>query len=156
MLARDYQQRLAELIQTLPNQIRLPEELGTFFDEQGPLPTIDNDRRRSIRTRVRAYGVLMPEKTLPAIPRVPSPQLIFTKDFSKCGVGILGHNQFYPGEQVRVILAKFWLQLQVRRCRRLGEDCYEIGASLLAIRDESLDAFDAELSCLQVDDDAPG
>jgi hypothetical protein len=91
--------------------------------------------------RVRTHGILVPQRWLPAFPRSAAPVAIYTKDFSKTGFGFVAHQQYFPGEHVRVILATFWMEIAVRRCRRLGPACYEAGGTLLERHDPSLEAF---------------
>ncbi len=142
MLDTDYQRHLGSLIQGVPCQIELPEELQSFFEESGPMSVCENDRRRGVRTRVRTRGILIPTRWLPSMPRTTAPIAIYTKDFSKTGFGFLSDRQFFPGEEVRILLATFWMDIAVRRCRRLGECCYESGGSLLQQHDPSPGAFD--------------
>jgi hypothetical protein len=141
MLAQDYQHSLGSLIQSVPNKIELPVGYEKFFGETGPTSSVENDRRSSIRMRVRTSGILIPRRWLPAFPRNAAPEVIYTKDFSKSGFGFVTHQQYFPGEQVRVILATFWMEIVIRRCRRLGSDCYEAGGTLLQRHDASLEAF---------------
>jgi hypothetical protein len=141
MLATDYQRRLGTLINDVPNEIRLPEGFEDFFDEKGPGPFCESDRRRGGRTRARTQGILIPRKWLPVFPRSVTPKLIYTKDFSKTGFGFLAHQQYYPGERIRALLATFWMEILIQRCRRLGPNCYESGGTLLEQHDGSLEAF---------------
>ena len=141
MLVTDYQRRLGSLIQGVQNRILLPDGMQDFFNESGPTSPLPSDRRTSVRTRVRTRGVLFPRCWLPAFPRSPEPQAIFTKDFSKTGFGFLAHEQYFPGEQVRVLLATFWMEISIRRCRRLGPECFELGGMLIHRHDASLRAF---------------
>lgn len=141
MLAEDYQHRLGSLIQSVANKIELPAGYEKFFEETGPTSSVENDRRSSVRMRVRTSGILVAQRWLPAFPRTTEPAVIYTKDFSKSGFGFVTHQQYYPGEQVRVILATFWMEISIRRCRRLGPNCYEAGGTLLQRHDVSLEAF---------------
>lgn len=141
MLAADYQRRLGELIQSIPNEICLPPGYEDFFRQSGPAPSCEGDRRSGIRTRVRTTGILYPRQWLPSFPRTVTPRPIYTKDFSKTGFGFIARQQYYPGERVRVLLATFWMELTVQRCRRLGPNCFETGSTLLEQHEPSLDAF---------------
>lgn len=149
MLDTDYQQRLGSLITNTANGIQLPQGHEDFFEQSGPGTAIENDRRRAVRMKVRTTGILIPRRWLPAFARQAKPKTIYTKDFSKTGFGCIADQQFYPGEQVRILLATFWMEILVRRCRRLGPVCYELGGTLLERHDPSLDAFsnpDTEVS----------
>jgi len=142
MLDGDYQRLLGTIMSSLSQQIRLPPEYEDFFTQTGPTAPYPNDMRSSARTRVRTHGVLLPESPLPAFPRDPEPIAIYTADFSKTGFGFVAAEQFYPGEDVRILLATFWMQVKIRRCRRLGESCYAAGGTLSCRHDPSPEAFD--------------
>lgn len=142
MLDQNYQLLLAKLIETLPNEIELPEDQGDFFDVSGPLPSYEDEQRSSARTSVRTKGILISERTLPIYPRSHEPKVVYTRDFSKCGVGLVASEQFFPGEHIRVILATFWMSIRVRRARRLGANCFEIGATLDHQFEPSSEAFE--------------
>ncbi len=144
MLDSDYQQHLGSLIASLDDAIELPLEMEGFFNESGPVASCANERRKSGRTRVRTTAIVVPQVWLPAFPRSPMPQLAYTKDFSKTGFGFIVHNQFYPGEVIRVLLATFWMEVRIRRCRRLGAHCFESGGELIRTRQPSADAFSFE------------
>lgn len=146
MLDGDYQRLLGKLMAGLPQRIQLPAECQNFFDTTGPAAPHPRDERNSARTRVRTHGVLYPERPLPAFPRPAEPVAIYTGDFSKTGFGFLAADQYYPGEEVRILLATFWMRVTIRRCRRLGEACYELGGSLTARRDPSAEAFSGILN----------
>jgi hypothetical protein len=132
---------LGELIRSVPNKIQFPAGYEDFFEETGPTSFFESDRRSSARMRVRTSGILIPRRWLPAFPRVASPLAIYTNDFSKTGFGFIAHQQWFPGEHVRVLLATFWMEIAIRRCRRLGPGCFEVGGTLIEKHDESLDAF---------------
>ena len=141
MLEKNYQRRLGRLISKTPGAIEMPECLNRFFEESGPIPSCENERRHESRTRVRTRGILIPESWLPAFPRHRQPALIYTRDFSRTGFGCLSHEQYFPGETVRVLLATFWMQIEIRRCRRLGASRFELGAALLHQHAPSDEAF---------------
>ena len=142
MLDGDYQLFLGKIMSSLSQQIRLPPECEDFFSQTGPTAPYPNDMRSSARTRVRTHGVLLPESPLPTFPREPEPIAIYTADFSKTGFGFVAAEQFYPGEDVRILLATFWMQVKIHRCRRLGESCYASGGTLSCHHDPSPEAFD--------------
>jgi hypothetical protein len=141
VLATDYQRRLGELIQSVPNEICLPSGYEDFFSQSGPAPSCEGDRRRAIRTRVRTTGILYPRQWLPVFPRTITARPIYTKDFSKSGFGFIARRQYYPGERVRILLATFWMEIAIQRCCRLGPNCFVTGSTLLEQHEPSLDAF---------------
>lgn len=141
MLVEDYQRHLGELIHKVPADICLPPGYEDYFSNSGTPPSCEGDRRHAARTRVRTKGILYPLEWLPAFPRTATPRLIYTKDFSKTGFGFISRQQYYPGERVRVLLATFWMEIAIQRCRRLGPNCFETGSTLLEQHEPSYDAF---------------
>ncbi len=49
---------------------------------------------------------------------------------SRNGACFLHHAQLYPDDQVILDFGKLRRQYQVTRCRRLGDDCFEIGVQV--------------------------
>ncbi len=142
MLDGDYQRLLGKIMSSLPQRILLPPDCEDFFSQTGPTAPYPNDMRSASRTRVRTHGVLLPESWLPAFPRDPEPIAIYTADFSKTGFGFVAAEQFYPCEEVRILLATFWMRVKIRRCRRMGDACYAIGGTLTSRHDPAAEAFD--------------
>lgn len=141
MLDQDYQRSLKALSSQLANKIEMPEELDGFFEESGPAPVFDGDQRCAVRTRVRTVGVIYSEISLPVFQRSSDPCLIYTCDFSRTGCGFLASEQYYPGEVIRVLLSTFWMRVRVRRSRRLGPSCFEVGAVLQSQHEPTMEAF---------------
>ncbi len=141
MLDFDYSTRLGELIKATPWDIELPHDWKDYFEERGEVPSYAGDDRNNQRLRVRTHGILFFEKSLPFCCRSTDPIGVYTRDFSRNGIGILSSIQLFPEEMVRVILPTFWIQLRVVRVRRVTSACYEIGCTLLHRNDPSNGAF---------------
>jgi hypothetical protein len=124
MLDGHYSAILAELIQRLDWNIQLPPTLANFFEHRGPAPTMMGDARSAVRLRARTQGVLFPTGPLLAFPRQMVAIGIYTSDFSKQGFGFIAAEQFWPEEEVRVVLQTFWIKVRIVRCRYLGPNCY--------------------------------
>lgn len=144
MLGSDYTEHLQRLIDDICWSIELPAGMENFFRETGPLPSMAGDERKAARLRVRAKSVAISEVRLHAWPRQTDPYGVYISDISRYGVGFLSAEQFFPEEQVRLILPAFWLVAQVARVRKLGPNCYQIGARLLRRNDPNMTAFDVQ------------
>lgn len=142
MLEINYPTRFVELIQSTECEIELPEEWAEFFEERGEVVAYLTDDRSNSRLKIRSHGLMWFERTLPFLTRTTEPTPVYTKDFSRSGLGFLAPTQLFPGESVRILLATFWVQLNVVRARRITSKCYEIGATLVAHRESSADAFE--------------
>jgi hypothetical protein len=141
MLDFDYPQHYAAVVQQTPWTITLPETWIDYFHETGVMPNRVGEQRSALRRIVRTVGLLRIDEPLPAIPRTGGFIGVYTRDFSKNAVGLLSPIQLYPGETVRLVLPTFWLKLQVARCLRHNEKCYEVGAELNSRHDPDRLAF---------------
>ena len=57
---------------------------------------------------------------------------VLVKDVSKCGIGLIVHEQLWPEEQVTITFMGRRAVAKIVRCRRLGKGCYECGAKLIS------------------------
>lgn len=142
MLDEDYSNQLDLIKQSLAWSIELPPSMERFFDYAGESGVTPHEARRFMRIRARTHAVAFFELSVPSVEREPVPFGVYTADFSRTGCSFVSHFQLYPTEEVRLILPKFWLQLQVVRCRKLGERCFENGAVLISRNPVSSRAFD--------------
>ena len=138
MLAEDIQERsAASLIGSLPCRVQLPEKLKESFELKGPTPTMPDENRRYPRLRCRSEGHragLQCVSTYDSLARTDAWAAAYVADFSKGGIQVIHHEQLYPGERVRVLLVTGnLLDVEVVRCRRLGQACYTVGAKILKV-----------------------
>lgn len=144
MLGSNYTGCFNQLVRSTDWNIRLPEEWGDYFGERGECGAFPGDQRQYQRLKARAYGLLWFEGTLKSVPRdlTPTPMGIYTRDFSQRGCGLLSAVQIYPDETLRIVLATFWMTVKTACCRRVGPQCYEVGARLIRQREPSDEAFE--------------
>jgi hypothetical protein len=110
-------------------RIKLSAGEAADLKRQGPLPSIENDRRRFVRFACCARGVLDCQPTLPAIPRECGRYLVLVKNISRSGVCFLHEHQLLPCERCQLwVEGQIRRSIEVARCRRLREGCYEVGA----------------------------
>ena len=151
MLEIDYSQRLNDLFAQVQWDIQLPDEMSDYFANNGEASiSFPTDERSNQRIRIRTRALLWSEVALPFRPRHLAPSGIYTRDFSRTGAGFLSAIEFFPEEELRVVLPAFWVRLRVTRVRRLGDSCYEVGTTLLQKYAPSDDAFEPSLSkCME-------
>jgi hypothetical protein len=114
------QQLVAELWEASEKRVSLPETMEEqFFQSQGPTPLYYDNRRSYHRFFMRGKAVLT---------RGDKQIGTFTKDVSRQGVGFLSPVQLLPQERVRLRVPTAELNLQVARCRRVTEGCFDCGA----------------------------
>lgn len=114
-------------------RVKLPADMRDFFNEAGYVSTVLNEQRTSARLRVRCEAVIHSTYTPPFMNRVEKRARVLVKDLSKCGIGILHHQQMFPTERFCIELHERRLHVTVVRCRKLGDSCFEVGASIEAI-----------------------
>ena len=114
------QQLIDELWEAAGTKIRLPESFhAMFFAPHGATPVFHDNRRAYHRYYMRGKAiVLRGDATLAA----------YTKDVSRQGIGFLSPVQLLPKERVKLRLPKAQLSLEVARCRRVDQSCFEVGA----------------------------
>ena len=119
-------------------EIQIPSCLSGFFDIPQSEPVMADDRRRYKRWNCRNVGALECRQTLAHVKRTQGWSRIFLKDVSLGGLAFLHSEQLFPLEQMRILLPEKVLKplaethrkriVEVVRCRKHGNRCYEIGA----------------------------
>jgi hypothetical protein len=98
----------------------LPEELKDFFDQHGAMHARPGCRRAYHRFYVRGKAILQRQETSLGV---------YTADASRQGICFLSPVQLLPKERCRIRLPKTKeFQIEIVRCRRLADGCYECGA----------------------------
>ncbi len=124
-------------------QVGLPEEIQrTFFTETGYAPTTAEEQRSRARLRVRSEAVVEVLEKAGQLVKDGTPTLALVKDLSRSGIAILYHEQLFPEDIFRVCFHGRIVTASVVRCRRMGSNCFEIGAGILAtcaVEEESFD-----------------
>lgn len=126
------EQSAARLIASLPCHVQIPAQLRDGFETSGSAPVSPDCRRQFARLRCRSTsnraGVQC-QRTFPSLNRGDTWRGVYLADISRTGLQIIHSEQLYPGENVRVIaMTGAVLEVEVVRCRRLGEACFSIGA----------------------------
>ncbi len=141
MLEDDYSSRFSRLIESVQWDIELPRDWTDYFEHRGETSSFNGDVRTNKRMMVRTYGVMWIVESLPFCHRSAEPIGVYSRDFSRHGVGLLTPFQLFPEERIRVVLPAFWVELLVVRARRITSKCYEVGAELLQRHDPDPMAF---------------
>jgi hypothetical protein len=107
----------------LQQKARLPERLQHYFDPRGAMPVHPDSRRSYCRFYLRSKAIVRrQDKSLG----------VYTADASRKGIRFLSPVQLMPKERVYIRLPKTKeFQIEITRCRRLEEDCYECGARFI-------------------------
>jgi len=98
----------------------LPDEMKGFYDQHGAVPARPGCRRAYLRFFLRGKGILQRKDTYLGV---------LTADASRQGLKFLSPVQLLPKERCRIRLPKTKeFQIEIVRCRRIEEGCYECGA----------------------------
>jgi hypothetical protein len=116
----DGKKLIDDLWDAAPTKAALPEALRKqFHTVHGPTPMFHDNRRVYHRYYMRGKAVLKRNKSLIGA---------YTKDVSRQGIGFLSPVQLLPKEKVQLRLPTAELTLQVARCQRVDQGCFECGA----------------------------
>lgn len=108
------------------NAVEIPVEQDDFFNRTGALPLTFDDQRQFRRSYFRKRAILQHGGELARI---------YTLDLSRGGLAFLHVKQLFPLDQVSVWLESLLcLRVEVARCRRIEDCCFECGARLLSKR----------------------
>jgi hypothetical protein len=117
----------------MPLLVKLPPQLGNFFSEVGYMPTAFVEKRSAARMRVRCESVITTTFAPAFVRRTDKSTRVLVKDLSRTGIAVLTHHQMWPTETFQIELHRRKLNARVVRCRKLGEDCYEVGSLVVSI-----------------------
>lgn len=99
---------------------RLPETMRDFFEYMGPMPVQHGCRRAYQRFYLRGKAILRHKSLYYGV---------YSVDASRQGIRFLSPIQMFPKERCCIRLPKTKeFQIQIVRCHRLDERCYECGA----------------------------
>jgi hypothetical protein len=112
------------VMQTAWDQVELkaslPDDMKGFYDQHGAVPSRPGCRRAYLRFFLRGKGILQRKDTYLGV---------LTADASRQGMRFLSPVQLLPKERCRIRLPKTKeFQIEIVRCRRIEEGCYECGA----------------------------
>ena len=94
------------------------EEQQKFFAAKGAGPVSHANKRTYHRFYLRSRAVLKRNNTLLGT---------YTKDISRQGVGFLSPVPLKPKERVKLRVPTAELSLEITRCRRVDQSCFECG-----------------------------
>lgn len=116
----DDQSVMAAAWEKVTQKPRIPEDMADFFDHHGTVPSRPGCRRAYLRFFLRGKAILQRQETFIGV---------YTADASRQGLRFLSPVQLFPKERCRIRMPKTKeFQIEIVRCRRLGDECYECGA----------------------------
>lgn len=115
---------------SLDSKIVLPLSLASFFTEPGYCESTYFESRKNARLRIRCKAAMSIEKSPPSIVRAERQLIVYVKDISQRGIGVVSHVQIFPEEHLLICFQRREVHAKVVRCRRLGDLCWECGATI--------------------------
>ena len=128
MLETADRDRLTQMLAVLPCRVEIPAKWTDFFDQSGFAPSMSDERRRFARVRIRSDAVCEVMRTLPAIERQHALHRIYLCDISRSGISFLNAIQLFPCEEIVLWTSSAKVKAVVRRCVKVCENGYQIGA----------------------------
>jgi hypothetical protein len=114
------------------DRLVVPENQRQLLERAGVVPSFDGDVRRFPRCYAVGRAELRCYQGLPAFSRPQERHAIMMIDLSRGGIGFLHSEQLFPGERAVVALAGGKeVHVEVQWCRRLGEQCYQVGGRFI-------------------------
>jgi hypothetical protein len=128
----DQGQEVTAWIHSLPCTVMVPAKLLDDFEKSGPVPTVIDEMRCSVRFYCRGKNhraALEVRQNYPAVPRQNEWRAVYATNISKRGCGILHSEPLYPGERFGlVLLTGARRSIEVAWCRRVDKNCFEVGS----------------------------
>ena len=121
MLERGHEQKMIDdLWECATAKVQLPAPMSKdFFARRGAMPLWQENKRAYHRYYMRGKALLKRGNAVLGS---------YTKDVSRQGVGFLSPVQLMPKERVKLHLPTAELSLEVARCRRVDQGCFDCGA----------------------------
>jgi PilZ domain-containing protein len=120
---RDATNLMDEIWDKIELNTRLPEQEADYFAVKGPVPENNDNKRRFHRFYYRGKAIITRQGAFLGV---------YTKDVSRQGVGFLSPVQLQLKERIQLrATGANRLELEVTRCRPVGEQCFECGAKFV-------------------------
>src|SRR5215218_6799925 len=115
------------------DRLSISESLMKSLHERRASPPQAVDNRQFPRRYLVAHAIVEYRDGLPAHPRPPQRHSVVVADLSRRGLRFLHSEQVFPGELAIIqIAAGKQLHIEVARCRKIADCCYEVGATFCA------------------------
>lgn len=103
-----------------PSKAELPTDQDEFFSRRGPTTACPMSDRGFQRYYFRGKAILQLGDVCHAV---------YTNDVSRTGIGLYSPVQLFPCDKVTLVLpTRDEVVLQVTRCRRVADRCYDCGS----------------------------
>ena len=127
---------IPETIASVACEIVLPPDAREGSHGSGQLVDLEKDKRRFPRFSCRVDAIFQYQDGLPALRRSREWMRIIVQNVSRCGIGFLHSEAMFPLERGVIVFPRGVLRVfEVKRCRRIGPQCFEIGGEFSELLD---------------------
>jgi hypothetical protein len=124
--------QLMQAIASLRCDINLHEQEYDSSAQGNSFSTGPDDKRRFKRLKFNFDLALQYQQSFPSLQRPTGWSRIRSIDISRNGLGFYHSEQMFPHETAKIMLQDGNThQIEVARCKRIRENCFEIGAKIM-------------------------
>ena len=135
MLEQSSSTEFDSLVSSLPMRILLPSHLEEALErERGACETNPFENRTAVRFRCNGRAVMELKDSSSAYPSQDKRVIVIVRDLSRSGMGVISHQQWFPDQEVDILVENGVLTATVVRARRIASRCYEIGTKVTQFR----------------------
>ncbi len=128
---------IPEAIARVPCEIVVPPDTRKENCGSIHLVDLDKDKRRFPRVPCAVDAILKYQDGLPSLRRSREWMRIIVQNVSRCGMGFLHSEEMYPLEQALIVFPRGLQRVfVVKRCRRIGAHCFDIGGEFSELLDD--------------------
>lgn len=124
----DQKPAFLNILGKLPFKVQVPRSKLDELKKSGPCLPCMSDQRQHVRFRHLQKGILGYRQTFATIDRLHELHQVLITNISKTGIGVYHSEQLFPHEKLFLWTEEQGiLQVNVARCRRVNQCCFEIG-----------------------------
>lgn len=128
----DQLQKLINVVGPLKFAVELPTTPDEYFSTSGATSSVHDEQRRYMRSHLRVTAGLQYRRSLPSLSRDAAWYKVVMRDISRGGISFLHSEQLFPTEQLMLVMPDCKPRcIEVTRCRRINDTCYEVGANFI-------------------------
>lgn len=117
-----------DAITSLECSIVVPNDSKSKGKRAGRFIDLDKDKRRFPRIACKVEAAMQCQNGLPAMRRPSTWVRVLVQNVSRDGMGFWHSEAMFPLEQALIVLPNGIQRLfEVRRCRRVGPSCFDVG-----------------------------
>jgi len=122
---------------SLTMKIQLTPDLKKSLDERGPDDPNLFEARGAARFRCNATATAKLLRSRLERPTQEIDSLVIVRNISRSGVGLICHQQWFPEQEIELILGTGKIHGRIARARRIALSCYEVGIEIAKFEQNS-------------------